>query len=190
MSVFEFVLALTSVISGLAIGHMLTGVVVLLRNAKRVRFSLIHALWMWSAFATTIANWASDWSLRALNEWPAWTLLLIIASKIAQYTFCAFVTPDMPAEGELDLVQFHEREHRNYLWAVVAFCAVALTFNFAFGAADFYGQWLRDSAITIVALIVTIAAIALRARWVQLGAAAVFAGLATYFLLAVSTLGA
>ena len=135
MSVFEFVLALTSVISGLAIGHMLTGVVVLLRNANRVKFSFIHALWMWSAFSTTIANWASDWSLRALNEWPAWTLLLIIASKIAQYIFCAFVTPDMPAEGELDLADFHEREHRKYLWAVVAFCAVALAFNFAFGAA-------------------------------------------------------
>ena len=145
MSVFEFVLALTSVISGLALAHMLTGVVALLRNAKRVKFSFIHALWMWSAFSTTVANWASDWSLRALNDWPAWTLLLLIASKIAQYIFCAFVTPDMPAEGNLDLAAFHEREHRKYLWAVVAFCAVALAFNFAFGAADFYGQWLRDS---------------------------------------------
>src|SRR6185436_17619581 len=100
---FEFVLALTSVISGLALAHMLTGVVGLLRNAKRVKFSLVHALWLWSAFATTIGNWAADWELRTLSYWPAWTLLMIIVSKVAQYTYCVFVTPDVPADGAIDL---------------------------------------------------------------------------------------
>jgi len=189
MSIFEFVLALTSVISGLAIAHLLTGVVGLLRNAKRVRFSLVHALWIWSAFATTIGNWAADWELRSLNDWPAWTLLLLIASKIAQYVFCAFVTPEVPAEGEIDLRAFHERERTGYLSAVVGFCAIALIFNISFGGAFYYAQWLRDSAITIIALAATLTALFIRARWVQLAAALVFAGLAGYFLLAVSHLG-
>lgn len=190
MSIFEFVLALTSVISGLALAHMLTGVVSLLRNAKRVRFSLVHALWMWSAFSTTIGNWAADWSLRTVTEWPAWMLLLIIASKIAQYVFCAFVTPDIPAEGQIDLVKFHETERRGYFGAVFAFTVVALIFNIAFGASEYYAQWLRDSAITLAAIAVTLLAFFVRAYWVQLFAAAVFAGLGGYFLLAASSLGA
>jgi hypothetical protein len=190
MTTFEFVLAFTSVISALGIGHLLYGAVHMLRRAARVRFSLVHALWMWSALATTMGNWASDWALRSLDEWPAWTLLLLIVSKIAQYVFCVFVTPDIPADGEIDLKAFHEREGNSYLWAVVAFCLVALAFNFAFGGANFYGQWLRDSVISIIALAITLLAIFVKARWVQMGVAVVFAGLATYFLIAVSTLGA
>ncbi|WP_395645568.1 hypothetical protein [Terricaulis sp.] len=190
MSVFEFVLALTSVISGLALAHMLTGVVGLLRNAQRVRFSLVHALWMWSAFSTTIGNWAADWSLRTVTEWPAWMLLLIIASKIAQYVFCVFVTPDLPTEGKIDLVAFHASERRGYFGAVFAFTAVALVFNIAFGAAEAYAHWLRDSAITLIAIAVTLLAFFVRAYWAQLLAAAVFAALGSYFLLAAASLGA
>jgi hypothetical protein len=70
MTSFEFVLAFTSVISALGIGHLLYGAVHMLRRAARVRFSLVHALWMWVAFASTMGNWASDWALRSLDEWP------------------------------------------------------------------------------------------------------------------------
>jgi hypothetical protein len=189
MSIFEFVLAFTSVISALAIGHLLAGAVQLLRGAARVRFSLTHALWMWSAFAITLGNWASDWELRELTHWPAWTLLLLIVAKTAGYVFCFFVTPDMPKDGELDLRTFHAREGGRYLWAMVVLGCVALAFNFAFGGANLYGPWLRDSVITIGGIAVTLLAIFVRARWVQVGAAAAFALLSTYFLAAVSTLG-
>lgn len=188
MSLFEFVLAFSSVISALALGHLLAGAVHILRRRDRVRFSLTHALWMWSILAMTMGNWAADWSLRSLTEWPAWTVLWLITSKIAQYVLCVFVTPEFGANDEkIDLVAFHEREGRNYLWAMVAFCFIALLFNIAFSG--FYGSWLRDSVITIVAFAFTVAAIFITARWVQVGAALCFAGLATYFLIAASALG-
>jgi hypothetical protein len=190
MSLFEFVLAFTSVISALGVGHVLYAAVHLLRGAARVQFSLTQALWMWSVFAMTLGNWAADWALRSITEWPAWSLLLLILSKIAQYVLCVFVTPDIPADGRIDLKSFYERESPRFLWVIIVFCAIALAFNFAFGGAQFYGPWLRDSVISIVAAAVTLIAIFVRLRWVQLGAAVIFSGLATYFLLAASNLGA
>lgn len=188
MSLFEFVLAFSSVISALGLGHLLAGAVHILRRRALVRFSLTHALWMWSILALTLANWAADWSLRSLTEWPAWSILWLITSKVAQYVLCVFVTPEFGASGEkIDLVAFHEREGGNYLWAMVAFGFVALLFNIAFSG--FYGSWLRDSIVTIVALGFTLIAIFIKARWAQVGAAACFAALATYFLIASSTLG-
>lgn len=189
LSIFEFVLTLSSVISGLALAHMIAGVVALLRNAKRVKFSLIHALWMWSAFATTVGNWAADWELRSMTHWPAWTLLILIASKIAQYAFCAFVTPDVPAAGEIDLRAFHQSERNGYLSAVVAFVVIALVFNLSFSGAFHYAQWLRDSLISLVALALTLLALFVGARWAQLLAAMGFAALAAYFLAVASNLG-
>lgn len=188
MSLFEFVLAFSSVISALALGHLLAGAVHILRRRAIVRFSLTHALWMWSILAVTMGNWAADWSLRSLTEWPAWTVLLLITSKVAQYVLCVFVTPEFDAEDEkIDLVAFHEREGGNYLWMLVVFCIIALSFNIAFSG--FYGPWLRDSVISIVALGLTVLAIFFKARWVQVGVAVVFASLSTYFLVAASALG-
>jgi hypothetical protein len=188
MSLFEFVLAFSSVISALALGHLLAGAVHLLRRRAIVHFSLTHALWMWAILAMTLGNWAADWQLRSLTEWPAWTVLWLITSKIAQYVLCVFVTPEFSANDEkIDLVAFHAREGRNYLWAMVGFCFVALAFNVTFSG--FYGSWLRDSVITLVALSATFTAIFIKARWAQLGAATVLAGLSTYFLIAASALG-
>jgi hypothetical protein len=188
MSLFEFVLAFSSVISALALGHVLAGAAHILRRRERVRFSLTHALWMWSMMALVMGNWAADWELRSLTEWPAWTVLWLITSKIAQYLLCVFVTPEFGDKDEaIDLVAFHEREGRNYLWAMIGFGIIAILFNFAFSG--WYGSWLRDSLITLVAMALTFVAIFIKARWVQVGAAAAFAGLATYFLIASSTLG-
>lgn len=188
MTLFEFVLAFSSVISALAIGHLLAGAIHILRRRAMVRFSLTHALWMYGILAMTMGNWAADWALRSLTEWPSWTVLWLITSKIAQYALCVFVTPEFNANDEkIDLVAFYEREGRNVLWAMVAFGFIALLFNIAFSG--FYGTWLRDSVITLVALGFTFLALVVRARWAQLTTAAVMAGLSTYFLIVTSTLG-
>ncbi len=188
MTLFEFVLAFSSVISALGLGHLLAGAVHILRRRANVRFSLTHAFWMWSILAMTLGNWAADWQLRSLTEWPAWTVLWLITSKIAQYVLCVFVTPEFSAtEEKIDLVAFHEREGRNYLWAMIGFCCIALLFNVTFSG--FYGSWFRDSIITLLAFGLTLVAILVKERWAQLGAAAGFAILSTYFLIAASTLG-
>ena len=188
MTLFEFVLAFSSVISALALGHLLFGAVHILRRRAKVRFSLPHALWMWSILALTLGNWAADWQLRSLTEWPAWTVLWLVASKVAQYALCVFVTPEFTAnEEKIDLVAFYEREGPNFLWAMVGFCLIALMFNVAFSG--FYGSWLRDSVLSLVALAITLTALFVSTRWVQVAAAVAMTGLTTYFLIATSTLG-
>ncbi|MBI3438657.1 MAG: hypothetical protein HY054_08430 [Proteobacteria bacterium] len=83
--------------------------------------------------------------MRSITVWPAWTVLLLIATTIAQYAFCAFVTPDAEKGEDIDLVAFHAQQRRRYLSVIIVFSALALVFNFAFGGADYYTQWLRDS---------------------------------------------
>ncbi len=188
MSLFEFVFAFSSVIAALAIGHLLAGAIYIIRRRSIVRFSFTHALWMWSILAFTMGNWAGDWELRSLTEWPAWTLLLLIFSKIVQYMLCVFVTPDLnPNDEKIDLVAFHEREGRNYFWAMVVLGCIALLFNLLFSG--LFGNWLRDSTLTLVALGFTFLAILVKAQWAQRLSAVAIAGIATYFLIAASTLG-
>jgi hypothetical protein len=183
MSAFELVFGLMTIITSLALTHLLAGFVGLLRSAERVRFSAMHALWAWSAFTSTIGNWASYWGLRSLTSWPAWAVLLIVAATIVQYVFCSFVTPETPAEGKIDLVAFHQREHRRYILAAVALFGLALVLNLALGGAHFYADWWRDSAFSIAGVALGLLAFFVRTRWVQIVSAATIAALLTYYLI-------
>ena len=182
MSAFELVFGLVSIITSLALTHLLAGFVSLLRNAQRVRFSATHALWAWSAFASTIGNWASFWGLHALTSWPAWTVLLSVATMICQYTFCAFVTPETPAEGAIDLLAFHQREHRRYILASVALFAVSAAFDLALGRAHYYAAWWRDTAVSMLGVALGFLAVVMTARWVQIISAALISALVTGFM--------
>ena len=86
-----------------------------------------------------------------------------------------------------DLVAFHEREGHNYFWAMAGLGCIALLFNLIFSG--IFGSWLRDSLLTLVALGFTFLAILVKAQWAQRLSAVAIAGIATYFLIAASTLG-
>lgn len=183
MTPFELVFSLMTIITSLALTHLLAGFVSVLRNAERVQFSAPHALWAWSAFTLTIGNWASYWEMRALTSWPAWAVLLIVVTTIVQYVFCAFVTPETPTEGRIDLADFHRHEHRRYSLAAAVLFAVSLILNFALGGASFYGDWWRDSVISIAALLLALLAFFASAPWAQIVAAGTLAVLATYYMI-------
>ena len=183
MSAFELVFGLVSIITSLALTHLLAGFVGLLRNTERVRFSALYALWAWSAFASTIGNWAAFWGLRALTSWPAWTVLLTVATMICQYVFCAFVTPATTPEGEIDLVAFHHREHRRYILAAVALFGVSIAFDFALGGAHFYAAWWRDTVVSVLGAALGLLAVFVTARWAQIVSAVSVAALVTYFMI-------
>jgi hypothetical protein len=182
MSIFEFVYGFTSIVTGLAVTRMLGGFVELARNAKRVRFSYVHTLWAWCAFSATIGNWASSWPQRALTNWPASTLLLTFATYICQYAFCAFVTPDVPREGAIDLVQFHDEKRAGYLIAFLALGLLSIAYNFLFGLQHYYQGWWRDTLLTLPMIAMLVLALIAPVRWVQAGAAFVAAALTTYYL--------
>jgi hypothetical protein len=90
------------------------------------------------------------------------------------------------AEGEIDLVAFHEHEHRRYILAFIVLALIAILFNIVFGGANYYSEWLRDTLISAPALAAALLAFFIRARWAQVAAAVVFAALATYFLIVAS----
>lgn len=183
MSIFEFVFTLLSIVISLALTHLLAGVVMLFRNAGRVRLSLPHAMWMWTAFATTIGNWATLWPLREIADWPSWSLLTQIALVVTQYLFAAMVTPEAPAEGALDLNAFHERERRRYALAFVALGVWAIASNLVFGLAGLYDAWIRDSLLAAPELMIALIAAFVSERRVQVAAAVTIAVISTYFLI-------
>lgn len=182
MTAFEIVFTLLSMITSLALAHLLNGFVILLRNLERIRFSLLHGLWSWIALAVLIGNWASFWQMREVESWPAWSVLLILAAAIFEYAFCALVTPEMPGEGELDLHEFHARQHHLYMFALIALLITSLLLNIGLGGWQMYEQWWHDSILTILALALSAMAILVKQKWIQTSAGFLITMIVTYYL--------
>ncbi|MEZ5033137.1 MAG: hypothetical protein R2787_17250 [Saprospiraceae bacterium] len=182
MTAFEIVFSLLSMITSLALAHLLNGFVILLRHVERIRISMLHGLWSWIALAVLIGNWASFWQMREVESWPAWSVLLILAAAIFEYAFCALVTPEMPGEGELDLHEFHDRQHHLYMFALIALLITSLILNIGLGGWQMYENWWHDSILTIAGLLLSTMAIFIKKTWVQAGASFLIAMIVTYYL--------
>lgn len=168
MTSFEFVFGLLSIIASLGLTHLVASIVNLVRNSERVRFSPLHALWMWTAFTTTIGNWGSYWALRSQASWPSVIVLLSLAVALGQYAFCALVSPSLEADGTIDLVAFHIRERRRYALAFLALIVAAFISNGMFLASgSFYAGWVRDLVIVLLEFALVLLAIFVAARPAQ-----------------------
>lgn len=188
MTPFEYIFGFTSIVIALAVTHMVVGIVALVRAGDRVKYSAIHALWMFTIFGGVVGNWAVGWTAREVTDWPNWSVQLKIAMPILQYAVCAFITPDVPHDGPIDLVAFHERERRRYLGVMLVFAVVTQLYNMAAGGAALLSDWLRDSAVTLTFIGAILLGLLVSARWAQWTAALVGAALAVYFVSVATTL--
>ena len=127
MTQFDFVFALISIITSLALTQIITGVVAIIRHRDRGGFSLTHALWMAVAFAVVIGNWGALWGARLDPEWPPLRVLAWVTSMTSLYAFCALVVPEVERGTPLNLQQFHEQEGRRYIIAHNIFALIALS---------------------------------------------------------------
>ena len=125
MTPFEFVFALISIITSLALTRIITGVVAIVRHKERGGFSLTHALWVWVAFAVVIGNWGALWGARIDPDWPPLRVLAWLTSMTSLYAFCALVIPEVEQRKPLDLNAFHESEGRRYIIAHNVFAILA-----------------------------------------------------------------
>lgn len=126
MTPFEFVFALISIITSLALTRIITGVVAIIRHQDRSGFSLVHAMWMWIAFAVVIGHWGTLWGARIDPDWYPSRVLAWMASMTGLYAFCALVVPDVESNTQLNLREFHERESPRYILAHNLFALLAI----------------------------------------------------------------
>jgi hypothetical protein len=187
MTTFEFVFAFYSIVASLTVTHMLAGYVNL-RRAKSVRVYAPQLMWASAAFTIPIANWASLWELRLMTNWPNWSFLLLIASGLCQYLFCAFLTPDTRLGEDMDLRSYYEKNRIIFFAVFTASCAVDTAANFAFGGTDHFDIWLRNQLFTVLAYLLAVVSFLARPDWIRNAASAIMLALMTYFVIVATNL--
>lgn len=181
MGAFEHIIMLLSFVYALALTHLLSAIVALIRTGARLRFSWIFAAWMLNAFLTILADWISFWDLRSLPAFSIWTIFFTFLLAFVNYLQAALVCPEPAETGPVDLWHFHERQGRRYIGAFLASGVMAFLANFIYGSLFNVMEWSAQNLAVIPMIVIAVLALFLRGRRPQAALAILLLGVWAFY---------
>ncbi|MFC1575101.1 hypothetical protein ACFL5A_00440 [Gemmatimonadota bacterium] len=94
MGLFEFLMVLVSIIIGLGIAEVLTGLARALRCAETVRHHWVHSVLVLAIFIAQLQQWWESWSLRDAPEWTFLALLMMLAGPVCLFLMAHLLFPE------------------------------------------------------------------------------------------------
>lgn len=129
MDAFGYVSVIISVVIGLGLSHLLTGVVELFKARRRVSFYWVHLLWVALTFVGHIFLWWTMWNLRLIRAWNFFSFLLLLLAPVLLYVSAALLLPKVDTETPLNLRDYFYENHSAFFGVNAAFTALLGTEN-------------------------------------------------------------
>lgn len=181
MTPFDYVFALISIITSLALTRIISGAVAIIRHGEKATFSFTHALWMWIAFALVIGNWGALWGVRLDPDWTPLRVIAWLIPMISLFACADLVVPEVEPGKSLNLKEFHEREGRRYIIAHIVFAMLVFFLVLQIAGGSGYSMHLLFPPIAAFTL--STAALLTRSR-AQFVVSLMLAIFATWFMTA------
>ncbi|MFN8379924.1 MAG: hypothetical protein U0452_14770 [Anaerolineae bacterium] len=98
MEPFAYLSVLTSLVIGLGIARLLTGVGWMMQARGKVRYSWTHALWILNVFLFALLNWWILFRWRTQEEWTFFLLLFVLATPTITFLLTVLLFPENMGE--------------------------------------------------------------------------------------------
>jgi hypothetical protein len=155
VSPFDFVCAFYSVVLGVAVAQLMTGVARLIEERDRVRWYWVQGAWVLTVLLGDVGNWWSMWQSRSVKNWSIYTFLLLIALIGSIYVMTVLLFPRIsPTEEPIDLDQHYYKSRRIFFWTTFTSWALALVCNWTLFPIELSDPWIIIPAIMLVLSIV------------------------------------
>lgn len=151
MSPFEYVIVLVSLIIGLGITLVLTGIAQLIREEQRVKFFLPYLIWIGLVFVLHIHEWWITYQLKSMIAWKLPTFLFIILYPILLYILANLLFPDSWKNHNRDMKQFYFTAYKRFFS-----CAIILVILSVLQNVILTGLSLADQFVQFIVLVVLI----------------------------------
>lgn len=93
MSPFEYVIVLISIILGLGITTILTGLAEMIKHARLSSIYAPHAIWIVLVFVLHVHEWWENYSLKSISVWKLPMFLFILLYPICLYILAHLLFP-------------------------------------------------------------------------------------------------
>jgi hypothetical protein len=98
MSLFEFLMVLVSIIIGLGIAEILTGIARQLRTRRSTQSYWVHSILVAVIFFALLQQWWEIWGLRLEPEWPFYGLVMMVSGPVGLFLIAHLLFPE-PMDG-------------------------------------------------------------------------------------------
>lgn len=129
MDAFGYVSVIISVVIGLGLSHLLSGVVELFKARRRVRFYWVHLLWVTLIFVGHIFLWWTMWNLRYIRAWNFFSFLLLLIAPVLLYVSAAFLVPKLDDDSSVNLREYFHENRAPFFIVNATFTAVLASEN-------------------------------------------------------------
>lgn len=94
MGLFEFLMVLVSIIIGLGIAEILTGVARSIRCRASVTGYWVHSVVVTAIFFALLQQWWEIWDLRVATEWTFHGLLMLLSGPVGLFLIAHLLFPE------------------------------------------------------------------------------------------------
>jgi hypothetical protein len=118
MTPFEYVTVLVSIILGMGITQIVTGVADMVHQWDRVKVYWPHLLWIIIVFFLHIQDWWSTYELRRFDSFRLPTFLFVLLYPINLFILARVLFPAAQPDGDFDLKKFYNTNYKKFfLWS-------------------------------------------------------------------------
>lgn len=149
MSPFEYVIVLISIILGLGITQIMTGIADLVHQWEKVKLYWPHSLWVLLVFIMHVQEWWITYDLKqAFETWRLPTFLFFTLYPVSLFILARILFPYAPSEGPIDLKAFYFANFRKFFLCFMILIVLSIISNVM--VAGFTGDQLLLIALFIV----------------------------------------
>jgi hypothetical protein len=126
ISAFEYVTVFISIILGLGVTQILTGIADLVHQNERVKIYWPHLLWVFLVLVLHVQEWWVTFQLRNYGPWRLPVFLFILLYPVVLFILARLLFPFGFNEGVIDLKKFYFKNYRRiFLFgAILAFLSL------------------------------------------------------------------
>ena len=115
MEPFEYVAVLVSLILGIGITQLLTGLANLIHRYDHVTFYAPHVIWIILVFGFHLQEWWINYEYsQVIKEWRLSSFFLMITYPIVLFIMARMLFPSSITKGKVDLKKFYFKNHRKF----------------------------------------------------------------------------
>lgn len=114
MTAFEYVIVLISIILGLGITQIMTGLADLVHQWSKVKLYWPHLIWVVLVFVLHIQDWWDTYNLQSFQPWRLPTFLFFSLYPVNLFILARILFPFNAPEGTVDLKIFYYANFRKF----------------------------------------------------------------------------
>ena len=130
MDNFSYLSVLVSIVLGLGITNLLSGVATLVRSRARLRIYWPMPVWITTLFLIHIQTWWSMFGLREVGTWSFAVFLIVLLQPVALFLMAAVISPKVLNTGVTDLRSQWFSESRWLFGTLAGALFISLAKNF------------------------------------------------------------